>query len=195
MLSARVTVYLTGRKRMNVCTQIKQKHFGNFASSYERAFFSRLKASYSSQALLILIIKNILQFLPKTDCVSLPAFGCLHWALQFGGFASSWVFRKPSPGLNFEKHCPYFRSSITPVSFLRFPHKKSFHLMSLARLLWRDFLHYFLPSLPYRRMKAHFRNLAENVNPALPQCPSHEPFLIPSKAPVHKPQIYMKLRA
>lgn len=87
---------------------------------------------HTPQPLLILIIKNILWFLPKTYLISFPAFGVLHLALQRGGCPARWVFRKPGPDSNFAKHFPYFRCSFSPwfnhrvtsVSFLHFPHKE-----------------------------------------------------------------------
>lgn len=146
---------------------------------------------HTPQPLLTLIIKNILWFLPKTYLISFPAFGVLHLALQRGGCPSRCVFRKPGPDSNFEKHFPLFQIFIQPMvppeslQFLFFTSltKKSFHLRPRARLLWGEACVTFLLSLPYRRMKAKFWNLADDLNPSLPQCPSHEPFLIPSEAP------------
>lgn len=169
---------------MNVCIETKQKYFGNFLSS---PWSSSLGWGRPTQQHPPLIpnIKNILQFLPKTCIAFLPLSGFSHWALQLGGSPCPWVFsRKPSRTLilrsislisGLHSACGSTTESLLFPSFISLT-KEPFHLELLAQFLWRDSSCLsFLLSLHQGRMKADFRNLAENVNPSLPQCPSHEP--------------------
>lgn len=150
---------------------------------------------HTPQPLLILIIKNILWFLPKTYLISFPAFGVLHLALpdeSLGSPAQTQILRSISHisdthsarGLTTESlQLPFF-TSLTKKSFHLRPRSKRPARLSCSAYLteewrpssgtWQTIL--ILPSRSVLVMDPAFfpqRHHAQATDPRAAQNPAH----------------------